>query len=179
MNINKGRVKKLALIYGIITLIVMIILCLFCPMGDGSDNAITQIIKDKNKLSKIDFNNKYSQNINSFDLKDGLVIGVCQDSHSSWWGGNIVLFLPDNKILTYKGHVCGNGYLNMIVLPLNNKDVSIAEFVKIIQSQIKLKSAQQGDAPETSAIKNPTPCSVATLLPPRLGVFNSTGPGDL
>ena len=40
-------------------------------------------------------------------------------------------------------------------------------------------SAQQGDAPETSAIKNPTPCSVASLLPPRLGVFNSTGPGDL
>ena len=33
--------------------------------------------------------------------------------------------------------------------------------------------------PETSAIKNPTPCSVASLLPPRLGVFNSTGPGDL
>jgi hypothetical protein len=41
------------------------------------------------------------------------------------------------------------------------------------------KIAQQGDAPETSAIKNPTPCSVASLLPPRLGIFNSTGPGDL
>jgi hypothetical protein len=49
--------------------------------------------------------------------------------------------------------------------------------VKVYHSE--LKSAQQGDAPETSAIKNPTPCSVASLLPPRLGVFNSTGPGDL
>ena len=51
--------------------------------------------------------------------------------------------------------------------------------ISLDQKTIYIKTAQQGDAPATSAIKNPTPCSVASLLPPRLGIFNSTGPGDL
>jgi hypothetical protein len=42
-----------------------------------------------------------------------------------------------------------------------------------------MESAQQGDAPETRIYHLATPCSVATLLPPRLGQTADPGPGDL
>ena len=86
-----------------------------------------------------------------------------------------------NKLITDDIVVMMSILLSYLI-PLISVLYLITHIIKWIANKLKKpknKSAQQGDAPETSAIENPTPCSVASLLPPRLGVFNSTGPGDL
>ena len=93
---------------------------------------------------------------------------------------NVGIF-PVCKLLRSKGYPVSVNLAyglqaEIMKLSINKLPSEIKEDIK---RKYKTEMAQQGDAPETSAIKNPTPCSVASLLPPRLGVFNSTGPGDL
>ena len=56
---------------------------------------------------------KYGTEYQKIEMDGHNIIAICQDSHSSWLGGNMVVVI-DGDVFFHKRHVCGNRYFDTI-----------------------------------------------------------------
>ena len=108
MKLSRGFLITLFVILG-----TPVALVLISPMGSGNKSNCKALKYDLLTLSESELKDKYNNSLNVIIFNDGNVLGLCEDSHSSYFGGNMVVKINDSKFLTYMGHVCGPQYLRM------------------------------------------------------------------
>ncbi len=94
--------------------LVLLVLCLsivgyllFAPMGTGSES---RMLKYKVGLES-KTNDELEKEVVGFAVlkfSDGELRSICDDSHSSPWGGNMVIADGNQVIWSRMGHVCGS-----------------------------------------------------------------------
>ncbi len=102
---------KYALIVIIGTVLAVIAYLLFASMGTGSSSRMSKyesLLRDKSNSELLEMNSGFS--ILVFD--DGELRSISDDSHSSPWGGNMIIADGTTVIWSKMGHSCGWGYLN-------------------------------------------------------------------
>ena len=104
-------------------------------MGNGSKSFAYQWYKKLKNINYIqDF--KYIQDkypfllLHKFPENDQWIIGICDDSHSSPWGGTIVIHDSEGKTRCFFGHVCGNNFLHIVLLNVKNIKELYIFFIK-------------------------------------------------
>ena len=94
--------------------LVLLVLCLsiigymlFAPMGTGSES---RMLKYKVRLERNTNHELEKDEVGFAVLKfnDGELRTICDDSHSSPWGGNMVIADGNQVIWSRMGHVCGS-----------------------------------------------------------------------
>ncbi len=77
-------------------------------MGNGNSSRLEKMKNDLKILSAIELKDKYGPCFTVINFKEGDIYIISDDSHSSWFGGNLALkSIINNKIYCYTGHVCG------------------------------------------------------------------------
>jgi len=100
--------------YIIIGLLLVIIawICVPMPMGKGDDERIKRFTGYLSSMSASEIRSKVGSAYVEIPIPDGTLKCIADDSHSSMWGGNMVILCPDRSIKSWKRHVCGNGNLH-------------------------------------------------------------------
>ena len=109
---------------------------------------------DSYKSDLRNFNNdqlkrKYWIRFDEIELKDGRIKYISDDSHSSWWYGNIVISFDNKNIRSYMGHVCGYRVIANIKerypeMP-ENEIITVDEYnkyIKMYASKFRLKEIE-------------------------------------
>jgi hypothetical protein len=116
MKLSRGFLITIAVIVG-----APIALALLSPMGSGNKKHCEALKHDLLTLSEMELEDKYNNSLNILTFPDGVVLGICEDSHSSFFGGNMAVKFDDATVLTYMGHVCGPRYLSMYKSEYENR----------------------------------------------------------
>ncbi len=123
--------KKLNRKHIIIILIVLVpplffLVPMLIPDGSGSEAYAREWSAKFKDINSFEEARKRYPGIDFFYYPDdSWVFGVCKNSHGHIDGGTIVIKDSNGKISCYFGHVCGEGFLRVIM-----KDVSLKEFYK-------------------------------------------------
>jgi hypothetical protein len=99
------------ILFGLLLFLIAWI-CIPMPMGKGDDERIARYSGYLTTKSGSEIRNKVGSAYVEIPLPDGIVRCIADDSHSSMWGGNVVVLCPDGNIKAWKRHVCGNGNLH-------------------------------------------------------------------
>jgi len=112
----KLRIKRL-LVLPVLVMAILAAMALLSPMGNGNASRCDRYENDLLSLSNTALREKYKHRYAEIPFTNGdqveITSAICDDSHSSMWGGNMVVKFPDQTTFVYMGHVCGNGYLGM------------------------------------------------------------------
>ena len=85
-------------------------------MGDGSESYAKEWSEKLNEFDDPNILKEQYPNLKFKEYDDGnWIIGICKDSHSSMFGGTIVLRDSTGTVKSYFGHVCGNHYLGRTI----------------------------------------------------------------
>jgi hypothetical protein len=108
MKLSRGFLITLFVILG-----STIAFVLLSPMGSGNKKNCLQLKNDLLTLSEVELKDKYKGSLNILTFSDGVVLGLCEDSHTYYFGGNMAVKIDNLIVLTYMGHVCGPRYITM------------------------------------------------------------------
>jgi hypothetical protein len=108
MKLSRGFLITVILILGAPIAFIFI-----SPMGTGNNSNCRALKNDLLTMTEMELKDKYHNSLNVLTFDDGIVFGICEDSHSSFFGGNMVVKIDASNVLTYMGHVCGTRYLSM------------------------------------------------------------------
>ena len=98
------------------------------PMGTGSKRYARKWITRLQSPHSIEEAEKEIPNLFVRRFDDGSwVMGVCKDSHTSPWGGTVVVRDSNGSVGAFFGHVCGSRFL---VVPMNPERRNLEEFYK-------------------------------------------------
>jgi hypothetical protein len=123
---------------------IFIIWVLISPivMGSGSEGHCKNLKSDLMHYSVIDLKAKYGNSLNIITCEDGSVIGLCEDSHSSVFGGNMAVRISETEVVTYMGHVCGPRFLEVWFsefssgLKRESKPILLDDFKSFIKNKV-------------------------------------------
>lgn len=114
MNIKRILITKFTIWRFIFTavLILAIVPIFLSPMSSGSKDAVEEIKGHIITLKANELSEKYGNDYYEIQLGEEVIKFVCQDSHSRFFGGNMVVECSGIFYL-YNGHVCGASYGSM------------------------------------------------------------------
>ena len=109
--------KRIIIAVATIAIVFFVWLEFFPHGGTGSVESAQKWAKRFANLHSIDAAHKKYPDIVVFrTFPNGeWIYGICEDSHSSPWGGTIVIRDSKRNIRCFFGHVCGPGFLNSIL----------------------------------------------------------------
>jgi hypothetical protein len=111
MRPSRGLLAALGAIPLVFLALVFLALVLCEPAGMGSERRCKVLKHDLLGKSIADLKSEYGSELNIITCDGGDIIGICEDSHSSWFGGSMAVKLSDTEVVIYMGHVCGDGFL--------------------------------------------------------------------
>ncbi len=99
-------------VFGALAVVVVCVIgyMVFAPMGTGSES---RMLRFKKSL-EIKGNEELQGSVNGFvvlKFSDGELRSICDDSHASPWGGNMIMADGKQVVWSRMGHVCGSSYL--------------------------------------------------------------------
>ncbi len=104
------RITTIVMVTLLLVSVLFAGIVLLSPMGSGDIKRGKELAHDLLTMSSDQLAKKYCCSYSLINCEDGMLTVISQNSHASWWGGNLVVKTEDNTCIIYTGHVCGPSY---------------------------------------------------------------------
>ncbi|HBF34137.1 TPA: hypothetical protein DDW35_06200 [Candidatus Sumerlaeota bacterium] len=104
-----------------VVLVLFFIVLIFPPMGEGSRLSAKKWMRNFSNISTPRQAQKTYPSVVVKTFENGeWVFGICKDSHSSMFGGTVVVKDSRGTVRAFFGHVCGGNFLRGAILSREN-----------------------------------------------------------